>query len=52
MQSPGAIADGSYWLDTAISPWTREYDGSAWVKKDVSGRNHIVLTGGSKEHLV
>ena len=32
----GAIADGSYWFDTASSSFgLREYSGSAWVKKSV-----------------
>ena len=48
----GAIADGSYWLDTANSVYgLREYDGSAWVKKDVSVVDAIKInssTGGSK----
>ena len=33
----GAIADGSYWLDTTASTHgLREWSGTAWVKKDVS----------------
>ena len=47
----GAIADGSYWLDTANPVYgLREYSGTAWVKKDVSCRRnqHHSSTGGSK----
>ena len=48
----GAIADGSYWLDTANSVYgLREYDGSDWVKKDVSVVDAINInssTGGPK----
>jgi len=33
----GAIADGSYWLDTTVSTFgLREWSGTAWVKQDVS----------------
>lgn len=33
----GAIADGSYWFDTASSKFgLREWSGTAWVKKSVS----------------
>ena len=48
----GAIADGSYWLDTANSVYgLREYSGTAWVKKDVSVVDAINInssTGGPK----
>ena len=48
----GAIADGSYWLDTTSSVYgLREYSGTAWVKKDVSVVDAINInssTGGPK----
>ena len=48
----GTIADGSYWFDTASSLFgLREWDGSKWVKKDVSvvdSNNVDSGTGGPK----
>ena len=44
----GAIADGSYWLDTASSSFgLREYDGSAWVKKTVKVADDTDINSGT-----
>tara|TARA_B100000902_G_C27320131_1_gene923828 strand:+ start:3704 stop:6487 length:2784 start_codon:yes stop_codon:yes gene_type:complete len=44
----GAIADGTYWLDTASSLFgLREWSGTAWVKKDVSVVDAINVNSGT-----
>ena len=44
----GAIADGSYWFDTASSSFgLREWDGSAWVKKSVKVADNIDINSGT-----
>ena len=44
----GAIADGSYWLDTTVSTFgLREWSGSAWVKKDVSVVDAVSINSGT-----
>ena len=48
----GAIADGSYWFDTASSKFgLREWSGTAWVKKSVSVVDKIIksATGAPKQ---
>ena len=49
----GAIADGSYWFDTASSSFgLREWSGTAWVKKSVSVADKINIksaTGAPKQ---
>jgi hypothetical protein len=44
----GAIADGSYWFDTASSTFgLREWSGTAWVKKDVSVVDSTSINSGT-----
>ena len=44
----GAIADGSYWLDTASSTFgLREWSGTAWVKKTVSVVDSTSINSGT-----
>ena len=44
----GAIADGSYWLDTASSLFgLREWSGTAWTKKSVSVVDSINVNSGT-----
>jgi|TARA_B110000858_G_scaffold151157_1_gene172091 hypothetical protein len=44
----GAIADGSYWFDTASSTFgLREWSGTAWVKKTVSVVDSTSINSGT-----
>jgi len=44
----GAIADGTYWLDTTASTFgLREWSGTAWVKKDVSVVDAVSINSGT-----